>query len=59
MTYQNVMLYSHATPVYDSKSGGKRDAKKEKDTFEWNDSLDANNPDNFTDEPTDKVKEIH
>ena len=35
MSYQNLLMYSAATPHYDD----------EKD--EWDDSIDANNPDNF------------
>lgn len=35
MTYENLIMYSAATPQFDD----------EKD--EWDDSLDANNPDNF------------
>ena len=35
MSYENLLLYTAATPQYDD----------EKD--EWDDSIDANNPDNF------------
>ena len=38
MSYENLLLYSAATPGYD-------DVKEEEDT--WDESLDANNPDNF------------
>ena len=39
MSYINVLMYGYATPRYDSR----KDKKKE----EWDDSIDANNPDNF------------
>lgn len=50
MTYQNVMLYSHATPSYKSE-------KKEKGR-EWDESLDANNPANNNTEDG-KVTSLH
>lgn len=37
ISYQNLVLYSSAAPSYSSK-------EKEE---EWDDSIDANNPDNF------------
>lgn len=58
MTYQNVMLFSHATPTYESKKEDKK-GNKNGTQWEWDDSLDANNPDNFNDEPTGKVTTIH
>lgn len=42
MSWQNLVLYSSATPQYNDE----KDSKKE-----WDESLDANNPDNFADEP--------
>ncbi len=39
MSYENLVLYGCATPQYD-------DEKEE----EWDDRLDANNPDNFSNE---------
>lgn len=39
MSYINVPMYGYATPRYDSK--------KRKEADEWDDSIDANNPDNF------------
>lgn len=36
MTFENLLLYQRATPLYDDK--------KEDD---WDESKDANNPDNF------------
>ena len=38
ISYENLLLYSAATPLYD-------DEKDEDDG--WDESLDANNPDNF------------
>lgn len=38
VSYENLLLYSAATPGYD-------DVKEEKNV--WDDSLDANNPNNF------------
>lgn len=38
ISYKNLILYSSAAPSYgDTKDGGD----------EWDDSIDANNPDNF------------
>ena len=38
MSYENLILFSHAVPVYDDEK-----------EVEWDDSIDANNPDNFND----------
>lgn len=38
MSHENLLMYSYATPSYDNE-----------DSEEWDDSLDANNPDNFND----------
>jgi len=35
MTYENMIMYGFATPIYDS------------DEDDWDESLDANNPNNF------------
>lgn len=43
MSYENLTLYTAATPQYDD----------EKD--DWNPALDANNPDNFKDFEEDYV----
>lgn len=43
MSYENLLLYSKATPCYDD----------EKD--EWDETLDANNPDNFKDNKDEKI----
>lgn len=40
ISYENLLLYSSAAPSYSSSD------KKEE---EWDDSIDANNPDNFKD----------
>lgn len=40
MSYENATLYGYAAPYYDYDK-----AKKEE---EWDDSIDANNPENFT-----------
>ena len=37
MSYANLLLYSRAVPSYDDEED------------EWDDKLDANNPDNFND----------
>lgn len=42
MSYENLLLYSAATPMYDD----------EKD--EWDKSLDANDPNNFKNKNTDE-----
>jgi len=39
MTYENFLLYGYATPTYDFE-----ERKKEE---EWDESLDASNPENF------------
>lgn len=39
MSYLNVLMYGYATPQYNFK--------KDKEQRKWDDSLDANNPDNF------------
>lgn len=44
MSYVNLILYSRATPLHD-------DVEEE-----WDDSLDANNPDNFNDKKEIYVK---
>ena len=41
ISYQNLLLYNKAIPTYNT------DPKKEEK--EWDDRLDANNPDNFND----------
>ena len=38
ISYENLVLYSSAAPSYDIK---------DKEEEEWDDSIDANNPDNF------------
>ena len=38
ISYENLLLYSQASPSYNT------DKKQEE---EWDDSIDANNPDNF------------
>lgn len=43
MSYESVMLYTFATPTYNSKK------KEDKNKPKYDDSLDANNPDNFND----------
>lgn len=35
MSYENLIMYTHAAPHYDDK------------VDDWDDSIDANNPDNF------------
>ncbi len=40
ISYENVLMYNMCIPTYDSDK---------KDKVEWDDSLDANNPDNFKD----------
>ena len=40
MSYENLILYSRAAPHFDDEG------EKE---IEWDESMDANNPDNFTD----------
>lgn len=44
LTYENMMMYNMATPSYD-------DEKEEEVLFD--ESLDANNPDNFNNEDVD------
>lgn len=43
MSYENLLLYSKATPCYDD----------EKD--EWDEALDANNPNNFKDSNNEEI----
>lgn len=43
MTYENVLMYSHATPTYESDDDITDDNKKNG----FRPELDANNPDNF------------
>lgn len=38
MSYENLLMYSYAAPSYDDEG-----------EEEWDESLDANNPDNFND----------
>ena len=38
MSYENLLMYGYAAPSYDDE-----------ETEEWDESLDANNPDNFDD----------
>lgn len=38
LSYINLLMYGHATPQYNPKS---------KEEQEWDDSIDANNPNNF------------
>ena len=40
MSYENLILYSRAAPHFDDEG------EKE---IEWDESMDANNPENFTD----------
>lgn len=44
-SFENVLLFSRATPSYDT------DEKEEKQEEKWNQALDANNPDNFSINP--------
>lgn len=44
-SFENVLLFSRATPSYDT------DEKEEKQEEKWNPALDANNPDNFSINP--------
>lgn len=44
-SFENVLLFSRATPSYDT------DSKEEKNKNKWNPALDANNPDNFSINP--------
>lgn len=46
MTYENTMMYSLATPLYD-------DEKEDESVSKFDESLDANNPDNFNREDED------
>lgn len=46
MSYQNLLMYSAATPHYD-------DVKDD-----WDDSIDANNPDNFNKNNNDDEEEF-
>lgn len=46
ISYNNLLLYNSASPSYNSK-----EKKEEKP---WNESLDANNPDNFKDKPDEE-----
>lgn len=39
LSYENLIMYGYSVPSYDS------DDKKD----DWDDSIDANNPDNFSD----------
>ncbi len=39
MSYENATLYGYAAPYYDYDKDNRKD--------EWNDSIDANNPENF------------
>lgn len=50
MSYANVILYSRATPTYEDIKEGKEKKKK------WDDSLDANNPGNFSIEGEEVVR---
>lgn len=45
MSYENLIMYGNATPTFDSD-------KKEDD---WDDSLDANNPANFSQESEEEI----
>lgn len=40
LTFENLILYSHATPVYSSTEGS--------DASHWDNRLDANKPGNIT-----------
>ena len=44
-SFENVLLFSRATPSYDT------DEKEEKQEEKWDPALDANNPDNFSINP--------
>ena len=44
-SYENVLLFSRATPSYDTEDDNEKEGKK------WNPRLDANNPDNFSIKP--------
>lgn len=46
MSYENLIMYGNATPTYDS----------EKTEEKWDDSLDANNPANFSQETEEIVR---
>lgn len=45
MSYENLIMYGNSTPTFDSE-------KKEDD---WDDSLDANNPANFSQETEEEI----
>lgn len=45
MSYRNLIMYTLATPSFASRDSGADDGRQE-----WDDSLDANNPDNFNDD---------
>jgi len=46
MSYENLIMYGNATPTYDS----------ERTEEKWDDSLDANNPANFSQETEEIVR---
>lgn len=46
ISYQNLLLYNSASPSYD--------LEKKSEEREWDDRLDANNPDNFKDIPLEE-----
>lgn len=50
MSYANMALYSAVIPSYESK------VKKDKGTNGYDESTDANNPDNFTEETEVVIK---
>lgn len=39
MSYENMLMYGYAAPSFDDEESAE----------EWDDSIDANNPDNFND----------
>lgn len=45
LSYENLIMYSYSLPSYDVG-----------ETEEWDESIDANNPDNFND--TDEEEEV-
>ena len=47
MSYENILMYTHAMPSYDSD---------DKENKEWDDSKDANNPDNFNGKDEEYVR---
>lgn len=46
MSYENILMYTHAMPSYDSDN----------ESDEWDESIDANNPDNFNGKDEEYVR---